>query len=474
LHHYAEPLNSTPITHNATIDTMAATQQLGDDVWTYTDAPAPKVNDVLNQVADFLSAVGFKKTLKAIEKEAKGDGFEIDSKAWKQAVEDGSTPALTQLWHEWQAKKGGKAEVDDDSSSASSDSESESSSESSSEDSDSDSDSDNEAMVVDVKAEVASSDSSSESEAEVKPKAKTNSKRKRSPTPASSSASSSEESSDSDSSSDDAPPAKKRVVEKKASSGSSSESSSESSIESSSSDSSSESESSSDESSSESEAEAPAPKKKESKKEKKETKEEPKAKEAKKEKKEKKESTKAEDISASSSATLGRPSPDAVEVEIVESAEDSTAGMHPSRLAMLPAALKPKVTAVAVTVDKNGKKQNVPFSRISADQYVDPRLASNAYVPYDYAEKAHRDLIVTKGKGFTKEKNKKKRGKFFLQHYILADKSLTKHEQAHTVAVPSISQPRASSLMTRNLMMNYPRSHATAMPKKISQSNTQA
>jgi hypothetical protein len=412
VHYYVEPSHATPIQHNATIDTMAATQQLGDDVWTYTDAPAPKVNDVLNQVADFLSAVGFKKTLKAIEKEAKGDGFEIDTKAWKQTVEAGSAPSLTQLWHEWQAKKGGKAEVDDDSSSASSDSESESSSESSSEDSDSDSDSDNEAMVIDVKAAVASSDSSSESEAEVKPKAKTNSKRKRSPTPASSSASSSEESSDSDSSSDDAPPAKKRVVEKKASSDSSSESSSESS----SSDSSSESESSSDESSSESEAEAPAPKKKDSKKdskkEKKEPKEEPKAKEAKKEKKEKKDSSKSEDVSAASSATLGRPSPEAVEVEIVESAEDSTAGMHPSRLAMLPAALKPKVTAVAVTVDKNGKKQNVPFSRISADQYVDPRLSSNAYVPYDYAEKAHRDLIVTKGKGFTKEKNKKKRGKF--------------------------------------------------------------
>jgi hypothetical protein len=73
---------------------------------------------------------------------------------------------------------------------------------------------------------------------------------------------------------------------------------------------------------------------------------------------------------------------------------------------------KPKAAAVAVVQEKGGKVKNVPFSRISADQYVDPRLASNAYVPYDYAEKAHRDLIVTKGKGFTKEKNKKKRGKF--------------------------------------------------------------
>lgn len=73
---------------------------------------------------------------------------------------------------------------------------------------------------------------------------------------------------------------------------------------------------------------------------------------------------------------------------------------------------KPKVAAVVTQTTKNGKKQNVPFSRISTDQYVDPKFASNAYVPYDYAEKAHRDLIVTKGKGFTKEKNKKKRGSY--------------------------------------------------------------
>lgn len=58
------------------------------------------------------------------------------------------------------------------------------------------------------------------------------------------------------------------------------------------------------------------------------------------------------------------------------------------------------------------KGPNTPFSRISKDQQVDPRFASNAYVPYDYADRAHQDLIVTKGKGFTKEKNKKKRGAY--------------------------------------------------------------
>ena len=61
---------------------------------------------------------------------------------------------------------------------------------------------------------------------------------------------------------------------------------------------------------------------------------------------------------------------------------------------------------------KEQKKQNTPFSRIPTDTAVDPRVASNAYVPYDYAERAHRDLVVTKGKGFTKEKNKKKRGSY--------------------------------------------------------------
>ncbi|KAI1651088.1 SRP40, C-terminal domain-containing protein [Daldinia loculata] len=62
---------------------------------------------------------------------------------------------------------------------------------------------------------------------------------------------------------------------------------------------------------------------------------------------------------------------------------------------------------------KNGAKtQNQPFSRIRKDVAIDPRLSSNAYVSHEYGDKAHQDLIVTKGKGFTKEKNKKKRGSY--------------------------------------------------------------
>jgi len=58
------------------------------------------------------------------------------------------------------------------------------------------------------------------------------------------------------------------------------------------------------------------------------------------------------------------------------------------------------------------KKRNEPFRRIPVTQEVDPRFASNAYVPNDYSERAYQDLVVTKGKNFTKEKNKKKRGSY--------------------------------------------------------------
>lgn len=42
----------------------------------------------------------------------------------------------------------------------------------------------------------------------------------------------------------------------------------------------------------------------------------------------------------------------------------------------------------------------------------DPSYIDNKYVSYDYADRAYKDLSVTRGKGFTKEKNKKKRGSY--------------------------------------------------------------
>ena len=56
------------------------------------------------------------------------------------------------------------------------------------------------------------------------------------------------------------------------------------------------------------------------------------------------------------------------------------------------------------------KREQVPFSRIPTDTKIDPKFSSNKYVSYDYADRAYNDLSVTKGRGFTKEKNKKKRG----------------------------------------------------------------
>lgn len=59
------------------------------------------------------------------------------------------------------------------------------------------------------------------------------------------------------------------------------------------------------------------------------------------------------------------------------------------------------------------------FQRIKADDvaYHDQRLADNSFAgrqgeENDYGARASRDLLVTRGKGFTKEKNKKKRGSY--------------------------------------------------------------
>ncbi|KAK5111518.1 hypothetical protein LTR62_004813 [Meristemomyces frigidus] len=136
--------------------------------------------------------------------------------------------------------------------------------------------------------------------------------------------------------------------------------------------------------------------------------------------------------SAASSVTLQPDSPVKEETLLIPTSALATldsststppeeeSGIHPDRLKRLPASFAPTPTNTNATttipatqqnLDKL-KKQNVPFSRIPKDTYVDPKFADNSYVSYDYADRAHRDLIVTKGKGFTKEKNKKKRGAY--------------------------------------------------------------
>ena len=72
------------------------------------------------------------------------------------------------------------------------------------------------------------------------------------------------------------------------------------------------------------------------------------------------------------------------------------------------------VTTTQTTVVKKHKHEGAHPTRLAmlsqaadADSHV-----SNKYKSYDYADRAYNDLSVTRGKGFTKEKNKKKRGSY--------------------------------------------------------------
>ncbi|KAI8910505.1 SRP40, C-terminal domain-containing protein, partial [Entophlyctis helioformis] len=59
------------------------------------------------------------------------------------------------------------------------------------------------------------------------------------------------------------------------------------------------------------------------------------------------------------------------------------------------------------------------FQRVRPEEvvFVDEKLKDNRFeskggASMSYGLKAHQDLIKTRGKGFTKEKNKKKRGSY--------------------------------------------------------------
>ncbi|THY85618.1 hypothetical protein D6C92_08814 [Aureobasidium pullulans] len=368
-------------------------------------SPAAPSPELLALVNDFLSSNGYEKAAKAVQKQAKDQGLALTTNA---------NTSLTALF-ESRPKKTAAAATADDSSDASDSSDSD------------------------------SSDSDSESESEKKSSKKEITK-KRKATPSSS------ESSDSDSSDDESkkPVAKKTKVVKKAdasddssSASSSSESEDSNSDSSSDSDSDSSSSSDSDSSDSDSDSESESDKKKKVAKPAKAVKAEKPVKTAKavkvekaekpvkKEKKEKKAAEPVSDSAASSVTLADAPAPIKAEVDTIMVPASSALGqaegtaapsndadehMHPSRKRKLGGAFGETEQQVAVpaTEDniKRAKKENVPFSRIPKDQWVDPRLTSNAFVPYDYAQKAHEALIVTKGKAFTKAKNKGKRGSY--------------------------------------------------------------
>lgn len=100
-----------------------------------------------------------------------------------------------------------------------------------------------------------------------------------------------------------------------------------------------------------------------------------------------------------SSVTMGKTSPDVFPVS-------TFAPLPPD-----PAANKKNNRGKGIA---EAKKVNEPFSRINRNIEVEEKFKSNRFTDnmHAWGQKAHEDLIVTKGKGFTKEKNKKKRGSY--------------------------------------------------------------
>lgn len=130
--------------------------------------------------------------------------------------------------------------------------------------------------------------------------------------------------------------------------------------------------------------------------------------------------TKPTQVSSDSSVTLQASSvqkPSAVNTSLssTSSSDSSTsAGQQDTTTVTttVPTTKRKRSSSPTPKVSNFTKKRNTPFQRVPQDTLVDPKMASNAYRSYDYADRAHQDLSVTKGKGFTKEKNKKKRGSY--------------------------------------------------------------
>ncbi|KAF4910805.1 hypothetical protein CGCVW01_v011555 [Colletotrichum viniferum] len=361
-------------------------------------AAAPAKQSPPDQLMDlvdaFLSDNAFTSAHQAFQKQRSKSG-------WKPSKKQAASPSLVAVFQSWQSTVKAPAAKEDDSSDSSSSSDSSDEEDVDMADAGAESDSSSPSSSSSSSSSSDSSSEDSESEDE-KPAPKKVLKRKapESDSDSSSSESSSDsdsDSSDSDSSEDEAPKAKKQKTKASSSSSSGSDSSSSSSSEESSSDESSDSDSSDSDSDSDGStaAKVPLP---ESDSDSSSSESESESEDDKKVKKNKKaDKTKEADSASNSSVTLDKTSPE------VNSAADPP--LPPDPVAFRAQNNRGK--------NANGKKvPNKPFSRIPDVVHIDPRFASNEYVPNDYSNRAHEDLIVTKGKGFTKEKNKKKRGSY--------------------------------------------------------------
>lgn len=111
--------------------------------------------------------------------------------------------------------------------------------------------------------------------------------------------------------------------------------------------------------------------------------------------------------STDSSITLGNSSPIKSSVTAAVITPVPSAKATPSNLKR-PFPTSPDDEAAIDDAKQVKKPRNAPFRRVPSDTEVEPKLASNAYRGHDYGDKAHEVLSVTRGKDFTKAKNKKK------------------------------------------------------------------
>jgi hypothetical protein len=116
--------------------------------------------------------------------------------------------------------------------------------------------------------------------------------------------------------------------------------------------------------------------------------------------------------SSDSSATInGDSKKPSASISAASEASSATSSESPNSHSESPLKSPPKKPVAENTKRKHEGAKPTPLATLSATTAADSYI-SNKYQNYDYAERAYKDLSVTRGKGFTKEKNKKKRGSY--------------------------------------------------------------
>jgi SRP40, C-terminal domain len=93
------------------------------------------------------------------------------------------------------------------------------------------------------------------------------------------------------------------------------------------------------------------------------------------------------------------------------SATSSSSSESGATAAALPKTTAPPTTEKIVRTKKHKGAKPTPLGETSESAGAEAH-PSNKYQSYNYADRAFKDLSATRGKGFTKEKNKKKRGSY--------------------------------------------------------------